>query len=154
MGLAFQSGAFAIVGLGNFLVGIFLGSQRATPQSRQNDGCSESDRCLARLEGSARFNLVLEVAGLLGWVVAAVLGVRRLRACLRCRPCARRPSEVASRAEVSAPARRRIEASLSPPRSSQESVGASSTGEALDSGPPAPPATYVPRRLRAKTTLA
>ena len=145
-----------VVALINFFGGIYLGSQRpaAAAAREHHDGCSESDRCLARLEGSARFNLVIEVAGLLGWVVAAVLGVRRLRACLRCRPCARRPSEVASRAEVSAPARRRIEASLSPPRSSQESVVASSTGEALDSGSPAVPATYVPRRLRAKTAVA
>ena len=152
MGAVTTGGSVFIIAVGNFLAGLFVGRLRLSEPVSSDGACDAHDRCLARLEASARFSLGVELGAFLGLVLAALLALRRPCRGLRCGPCSRRSPEAATRAEVSAPLRRRIEASAASARVASEQVGAAASSSGVDSPAPAAPATYVPKRLRVKTT--
>ena len=153
MGAVTQASSVLILAVGNFLAGLLVGRQRLAEPVSSDGACDAHDRCLARLEASARFSFGVELGAFFGLALAFLLVLRRPCAGLRCGPCSRRSSEAATRAEVSAPARRRIEASIASARVAPEQVGAAASSSGVDSPAPASPPTYVPKRLRVKTSL-
>ena len=138
--------------------GLWLSSAREAPVPvAQDGGCSAEERCLDRVAGGARYQLVLELGGALAW--AALLGLALLRLPGRC--SCRRGSvvagggavvSVASPAALRASSRRPAGAVAASSVAAPTVVASPLVAEApptFDIATPRP--TYVPHRLRTKT---
>ena len=155
-----SAAAVAAVALSNlFWAGLWLTSAREAPTPVvQDDGCSAEERCLDRVAGGARYQLVLELGGVLAW--AALAGLALLRLPGRC--CRRRSGvvpgvgaavSVASPAALQASSRRPAGAVAAPSVAASAVVAAplaASAAAAFDIATPRE--AYVPRRLRQKSS--
>ena len=144
----------AAVAVVNFLAGIFLAGQQPRAANGSDGDCSSQDRCLERLEQSARVRLVLEL-GLGGAVLALLFLGLRSASCGCCRrAAARRPVPLASPASVQAVSAAPLVAAPVPaivtPPASVGAILLASASSSGTGGAETEPTTYVPRRIRGK----